>query len=406
MFLATHAQGKAKPDVIFDIARKANERSGQVQNVVNGTLGVLLDDEKKLVTFPSIETMLMEMESVQWGAYAPIAGMPGLMDAYKHMIMGNEGMPNHHFDGIATMGGTGALKIAAFNLLEKDEALLTSSIYWGPYNAIARENDRKVHTFELFNQDGNLNTDDFARQVSFLAENQSRVLIFLNFPAHNPTGYSPTKDEWQTIVDSLNEISQKSPTPISLLLDMAYVDFVGDQSERDVWDIMGGLSERIPLLLAISQSKSYVKYGLRSGSLMVFSPNQDIVDELQGAFVFSCRGNWSNGVRAGQELLLKLHKDNLFELINQERKPWVGTLSRRGKIFYDEALKCGLPVLPYRSGFFITCPNDDPVAAQKKLEKEDIFVVPLAGALRVAVCSLSEKQLEGLATRIYGILSA
>ena len=42
----------------------------------------------------------------------------------------------------------------------------------------------------------------------------------------------------------------------------------------------------------------------------------------------------------------------------------------------------GLTIVPFDAGFFVSIPCDDPDAISAKLEKEGIFLVPLAKGLR------------------------
>ena len=74
-----------------------------------------------------------------------------------------------------------------------------------------------------------------------------------------------------------------------------------------------------------------------------------------------------------------------------ERKQYRDMLIKRGRIFKEEAEKIGLKTLPFRSGFFMSIPCDNPEAAAALLEKEGIFTVPLAKGLRLAGSSVTEK---------------
>jgi aromatic-amino-acid transaminase len=73
----------------------------------------------------------------------------------------------------------------------------------------------------------------------------------------------------------------------------------------------------------------------------------------------------------------------------------------RADIFVQEAKDCGLPIIPYKAGFFISVPAKNPDAIAEKLHEEHIYIVPLAAGLRVAVCSIPLKQMPGLAAKIY-----
>src|ERR1700691_2106549 len=93
---------------------------------------------------------------------------------------------------VATPGGTGALRHAIANFLEPGQALLTSSYYWGPYQTLCDEADRKVATFRMFappapgeGGGGGLDVEALDRALVAQLESQRRALVFLNDPCNN-----------------------------------------------------------------------------------------------------------------------------------------------------------------------------------------------------------------------------
>lgn len=58
-------------------------------------------------------------------------------------------------------------------------------------------------------------------------EKQNRLVIVINDPCHNPTGYSLSKDEWKEVISFLNECSKTHA--VVLLNDIAYIDFSSRQ---------------------------------------------------------------------------------------------------------------------------------------------------------------------------------
>ena len=60
--------------------------------------------------------------------------------------------------------------------------------------------------------------------------------------------------------------------------------------------------------------------------------------------------------------------------------------------FEEAAKEAGLETVPFDAGFFISIPCDDPDAISAELEKQGLFIVPLAKGLRVSVASISEEK--------------
>ena len=62
-------------------------------------------------------------------------------------------------------------------------------------------------------------------------EVQDKLVMIINDPCHNPTGYSLTKEEWKEVVDFLNECSKTHK--VVLLNDIAYIDFAYGQGKGE-----------------------------------------------------------------------------------------------------------------------------------------------------------------------------
>ena len=89
--------------------------------------------------------------------------------------------------------------------------------YWAPYNTIAQEQGRKIETFSFFNSERKFNYEDFGRKAAEILRKQDRLVIILNTPAHNPTGYSLTEEDWQKVKLVLLELP--ADKKVALLVD-------------------------------------------------------------------------------------------------------------------------------------------------------------------------------------------
>ena len=117
-----------------------------------------------------------------------------------------------------------------------------------------------------------------------------------------------------------------------------------------------------------------------------------IAEEFKRVCEFSSRASWSNCARAPQVILSKIYEDpELKARVFEERRACREMLLRRGRAFEKAAAECGLEIVPFDAGFFasIPCPNPDEVS--DRLEKEGIFMIPLAKGLRVSIASVSEE---------------
>ncbi len=143
-------QARPSDDPIFALNKEATQRRERGEAVVNATVGALLDDDGKLAVLPSAARAVHEVPAVEWATYAPIAGSPAFLKAVIDDLFATE--PDLRASAIATAtpGGSGALRHAIANFLEPGQSMLTASYYWGPYQTLCDEGDRKVATFRMF----------------------------------------------------------------------------------------------------------------------------------------------------------------------------------------------------------------------------------------------------------------
>ena len=90
-----------------------------------------------------------------------------------------------------------------------------------------------------------------------------------------------------------------------------------------------------------------------------------------------------------------------FKAYEDERNCYYQLIRDRADIFKQEAAQVGLPMLPYRGGFFITIPTDSGTAICEELKKEHIYCIALGNGIRIAACGIPKFQMKGLAGKIY-----
>ncbi|MBQ6495706.1 MAG: aminotransferase class I/II-fold pyridoxal phosphate-dependent enzyme [Firmicutes bacterium] len=393
-FILARGNGRHIPqeDKIFGISNRAKAAIAEkgYDKVVNGTIGALLDNDGNLVVLESVDKVFKELAPTDYAEYAPIGGIKPFREYVQKAAFGNRA-PKGFKEAVATPGGTGSLRNTVANYSDVGDQILTSDWHWAPYNTIAGEIGRSVATFELFTEDGKFNIASFRAKSSELLAKQESLVIILNTPAHNPTGYSLTVEDWENVIEALCEEAECGKT-ISLLIDVAYIDFAGDEDEyRRFLPLLERLPENVISIVAYSLSKTFTLYGTRCGAMICVAKTQEIADEFRRVCEYSSRGSWSNTARIAQVILSKIYSDpELLRLVDEERAKYRNMLLARGKAFSEAAKECGLEIVPYDAGFFISVPCDDPDKYSKILEAEDVFLVPLAKGLRISVASVSE----------------
>jgi len=380
-----------KEDKNFTASSKANAAIAEKGKdaVINATVGALYDDEAELVVLKSVEKTIQTLSGTDFAAYAPIAGTPGFRKAVIRAALGSY-EPKSFVKAVATPGGTGSIRNAVANYSCPGDKILTHSWYWGPYKNIATELGRGLETFEMFDEEGNFNIADFRYKVSKLLRNQERLVIILNTPASNPTGYSLSMDDWQGIRAVLNDIDLNKK--VTLVADVAYIDFAGEPDEvRGFLRVLDDLRSNVLPVIAYSASKTFTMYGFRCAAMICMAHSPEVADEFEKLCSFSARSTWSNSPRAPQTVIEKIYGDPaLLAETDAERKIWRDKLLARGKAFEEAARETELPMVPFRAGFFVTIPCSDPDALCSRLNEKDVFLIPVNGGVRVSVASANE----------------
>lgn len=399
---ASHAVGKHEEDAVFSVLRDAQEaiaRFGR-ENVVNGTIGAIYDDQEQFVTLSRVNEIFYSLSAEEIMNYAPISGLPDFLSASIEITLGKH-RPEAFVKAVATPGGTGGVRHVFYNYAEQGEKILIPDWYWGPYSTIAAEHLRGVQKYALFNNDYQFNIESLIGGLKSLLQLQDNVVVVINTPAHNPTGYSLSVSQWEQLMAEIAGCVKGQRKRVILLIDIAYIDYAGEPDQaREFMALFGGLPENVLVTIAFSMSKSFLCYGLRSGSLIGISSKKAFAEEFFNTNAYSNRGVWSNGTRGAQRLLTEIVKSkDILASVDKEREELRLLIEKRARIFLEEASSSGLNTCPYNAGFFITVPSEQPAKVAAKLAEDNIFVVPLSKGIRFAVCSIPTQKIPGLASK-------
>lgn len=379
-------------DKVFSVSNRAKKMIAEQgkDKVINATIGSLLDDDGKLIVLESVAEAVKELEGIEYADYAPIGGIAPFKEAVKKAAFGNF-EPKTYVEAMATPGGTGGIHNIIANYTNIGDKVLTTDWHWAPYNTIAGEIGRSVETYEMFDAEGKYNVAGFAAKVKELVAAQGSLVVILNTPAHNPTGYSLTLEDWDGILDAIRAEAANADS-ILLLVDVAYIDFAGDEEEvRRFLPKLEEVPANVLPVIGYSLSKTFTLYGTRCGAAICMAQTPEIAAEFKRVCEFSSRAAWSNSPRISQQVLADVYGDAaLLEKVSAERAGYREMLLQRGRAFEEEAAKVGLEIVPFDAGFFVSIPCDNADEVAKKLEAEGLFMIPLKKGLRVSVASISE----------------
>jgi aromatic-amino-acid transaminase len=142
------------------------------------------------------------------------------------------------------------------------------------------------------------------------------------------------------------------------------------------------------LLVAWTASKSFAQYGSRIGALVAVHSDPSQRESIRAALGFSCRGTWSNCNHLGQLAITTLLVDKeLRARADREREVLIRLLGERVTAFHRETAKTRLRFPRYEGGFFVSVFTEDAERTAKSMRERGVYVVPMKGAVRIALCS-------------------
>lgn len=390
-------------DTVFAIADRAKKDRAEHPDahVIDAVLGSLYDEQGNLVSLNTVYDTLKGLDNSRLAKYAvSFTGNPDFQQDVIDWVL--DGNSNLYKEVIATPGGTGAVDLCISNCLEAGQTLIIPEIAWGSYSLMAQMNNLHTAAYSLFDE-GHFNLDSFRRTCREVMEKQDRLCVIINDPCHNPTGYSMTQQEWNEVIAFLNECSKTHP--VVLVNDIAYIDFsYQGRYAKKYFSCFDEITDNVAVIVAFSLSKSMTSYGLRCGAAIILAKTEQGVQEIRTVFEKEARAIWSNVNNGAMETFTSI-MHNAKETYEKEKQQYTDLLKARSDLFIKQAEECGLSHYPYKEGFFVTLDMDNAQrdALHEALMDEHIYTVKVNKGIRIAVCSLPLKDIDGLAFKISGI---
>ena len=412
-FFNEETHDKRGNDAIFAMLARCMEAKSAGADVVNATVGSLLDDGGILAINSVVLEQLKNAESIEYAAYSPLGGKPDFLDLSITTALGHVRSKLENLGimatSTATPGGSGALRMSAANLASRGDKVLLRERHWGPYQGFLREAGLKSATWPLLGTDSEDSHPDFAmpefeNALTDLINEQDRVLIWLNDPAHNPTGLSMSPSARYDLLDIvMAKASSNLHKGVTLYIDSAYTLYAEEThgwAETILEAIESGLPwpENLLICFGISFSKSHTMYGMRCGAIVTVHPNQELLERIDEIFVATGRSTWSAPTRLPQDAIVRIHSDEQLSLKwEEERDAFTKLLKDRRDKLLSSCSDLGVKLVPSHDGFFAFLEHDNPSAISEACASRHVYVVALAGGVRIGVCAANQSQMTRLA---------
>lgn len=406
-FVASRAESGLKKTDILLIAAEARRDLQSGNKVIDASIGSFLYDNKKLGSVSKIKESLKESITDRLG-YPPVKGYEEYKEAVLRWLLKDryeEVLSSKKVAFGATIGGTGACYIAFNTFLDKGDTVLLPEPMWSNYTQIADKSYVKHDRYELFDLDNNFNIASLKERIEVVKKSSKHLLIVINDPCQNPTGFSMVEKEHEELISLLNE--EGKDIAITVLYDLAYLDFLtGGKKRYYLFDML--LDRKLNFLpaFAFSCSKSFGGYGLRNGALFALAEDEFTKKEVETSIESLARGTYSCPPGASlysvaRALLDEEKRESIIEDIAYNSE----ILHKRGTKLVRLLKESNIPFFRYDSGFFLTLKVDDAFKVYDELKKKHIYIVAIAEKqVRIALSGINEEEIEILVKELKEII--
>ena len=384
-FIASKINKERFTEKVFKVTQAA--KADKDPSTINATAGCLYDEEGNLFTYKVVAECEKNLPSKQKFAYAASpSGNKGYVDAISKYIL--EDRIKNNYKTLATPGGTGAVYTSMKLTLDENDTIILPKIAWGNYNDMVKQLNLNVIRYDVYD------LDDLFSKIDSI---DGKVYVLINSPCQNPLGFAYSYEQWQKIIDKLNNLNKE----VVLALDIAYIDYASNEPKK-FFELFNNINDNVLVLICASTSKSFSFYGERLGAMIAINNNSELVDKVINLSSRLARAVWSN-CNNGAMLTVTEVLNNHYDEYIIERDNAIKMLKTRVSTFISEADECELVYYPMQDGFFITLKIQDDDYKEKlhqRLMDNHIYTLTVNKGIRIAVCSIPLNKIHGLARRI------
>jgi len=249
-------------------------------------VGVFRDDAGHTPIMRAVkaaEALLFETQTSK--SYLGAEGDAHYTDLLAGIVFGDRAESEWR-SGVQTPGGTGALRLGAELLARAHPGarLWLGSPTWPNHTPIFAEAGLETRSHRFY--DAASGSVDFAAMLDDLRDAKTGDILLLHGCCHNPTGASPSADQWAAIADLCED---RGLIPF---VDLAYQG-LGDGLREDAAATRMIFATLPTALVAYSCDKNFGLYRERVGALWVQSANRAIAQRVRTNMLSLARSLWS-----------------------------------------------------------------------------------------------------------------
>lgn len=381
--------------------------AGAKGKTYNATIGLANEDDGSPMRLAYFDDFPLAPSEVL--PYAPSQGLPALRQRWKDLIVSkNPGLQGAEISQpVVTQALTHGISLTAQLFLNPGEEVVVPTPFWDNYSLIFEEcTGARVHSFPCFDQ-GAFNLKGLEQ---CLAKRKGKKVVFLFNAPNNPTGYTPTIEEANSIAKIMQH-SAGQGTKIVFIADDAYFGLVYENGvvSESLFASLSQVHENILAVKVDGVTKEDYAWGLRVGFLTfgVKDGDSGLYKALEDKVSGLIRGMISNCSQMSQSVVLKAltHPDYQANKASKYAilKGRYATLKH--ELAINPEYQSMFKPLPYNSGYFmcleLISSLDSEQVRQRLLDHYDTGVVVLGPLVRVAFSCVAEPKIPDLLKNIY-----
>lgn len=266
---------------------------------VNLGVGVYCDDDGKVPVLACVRRAGHALsETAAPRNYLPIDGLPAYDRAVRTLVFGGKSgaVTAERILTAQTLGGTGALKVAADFLrrINPNAQVWISDPSWENHRALFEAAGFTVNTYPYY--DPRSHGLDFAGMTGTLEALPAGAIVVLHACCHNPTGVDLEPEHWTRVIQIVNA---RGLVPV---LDIAYQG-LAEGLDADSAVVRRFAEACTPVFVTTSFSKSFSLYGERIGALSVVTDSEDQAARVLSQLKRVVRTNYSNPPTYGSQIV-------------------------------------------------------------------------------------------------------
>jgi aspartate/methionine/tyrosine aminotransferase len=373
----------------------------------NATIG-MATEKGRTMHLPSVMSLLKGIEPEEALTYAPSFGIMPLRKAWKeNMIEKNPSLSKARISlPVVTHALTHGLSVLADLWVDPGDVILLPDKNWGNYNLIfSVRRGARIVQYPLFNDAWGFNLKAFEKSLAEEARDRNKVIVLLNFP-NNPTGYTPTPEEAEGIVEVMAGTARAGTRVLAITDDAYFGLFYDDTALKE--SIFCRLLDRDPRLLAIkvdgATKENYV-WGLRVGFItygaFLEKNHEQVYNALERKTGGAVRGSISNASHLSQSITLHSLQASTFAAEKDEKYRIMQERAEEVKrVLANDKYRDAWDVYPFNSGYFMCLKLKNVEAEPLRVHLLDRYGVGLISLgkqdLRIAFSCVEKEDMQEL----------